>query len=69
MPEEMREKNRGALFKRDGQRTDPHYLIPGGNRFVFQRANPNDQIVSELQTFSYYKSIGHLLNEVDDVMS
>jgi hypothetical protein len=70
MPEEMREKIRGAPFKRESQRTDPHYLIPDGNNFVFQRSNPNDPIVSELQTCSYYyRSISHLLDEADDVMN
>jgi hypothetical protein len=69
MPEAMREKIRVALFKRDSQRKDPHYLIPDGNGFVFQRANQNDPIVSELQTCSYYKSIGHLLDEADNVMN
>jgi hypothetical protein len=69
MPEEMREKIGGAPLKREDQRTDPHYLIPDGNRFVFQRANPNDPIVSELQTCSYYMSVNHLLNEANDVMN
>jgi hypothetical protein len=53
MPEEMRERIRGAPFQCENQRKDPHYLIPDGNRFVFQRANPNDPNVSELQTCSY----------------
>jgi hypothetical protein len=66
MPREMRE--RITLLQRENQRKDPHYLIPDGNRFVFQRANPNDPSVSELQTCSYYHSIGHLLQEADDVM-
>ncbi len=52
MPEGMREKIRGAPFKRENQRTDPHYLVPDGNNFVFQRSNPNDPIVAELQTGS-----------------
>ncbi len=68
MPEEMRERIRGAPFKRENQRKDPHYLIPDGNRFVFQRADPNDRNVSELQTCGYYHSIGHLLKEADDIM-
>ncbi len=68
MPEEMRERIRGAPHKRECQRTDPRYLIPDGNRFVFQRANPNDPIVFELQTCSYYRSIGHLLKVADDIM-
>ncbi len=68
MPEDMRERIRGAPFQRKNQRKDPHYLIPDGNRFVFQRANPNDPNVSELQTCSYYHSIGHLLKEADDIM-
>jgi hypothetical protein len=42
MPEEMRERIRGAPFQRENQRKDPHYLIPDGNKFVFQRANPNN---------------------------
>jgi hypothetical protein len=69
MPEEMRKNIRGALWKREEQRTDPHYLIPDGRGFVFQRANPNYPIVAELQTCSYYASINHLLNEAGDVMN
>ncbi len=69
MPEEMRQKMKGSPIKRENQRTDPHYLIPDGNIFVFQRANPNDPIVSELRTCSVYTSIGHLLQEADDVMN
>jgi hypothetical protein len=68
MPEEMREKIKGAVLKRENQRTDPHYLIPDGKRFVFQRANPNDPIVSELQKCSCYMSVNHLLSQADDVM-
>ncbi len=68
MPEEMREKIRGAPFQRGNQRKDPHYFIPDGNRFVFQRANPNDPNVSELRSCSHYHSIGHLLTEADEVM-
>ncbi len=60
MPKEMRQKIKGSPIKRENQRTDPHYLIPDGNIFVFQRANPNDPIVAELQTSSYYRSVGHL---------
>ncbi len=67
MPKEMRERIRGAPFQRENQRKDPHYLVPDGNRFVFQRANSNDPNVSELQTCSYYHSIGHLLKEADDI--
>ncbi len=66
MPEGMRERIRGAPFKRDNQRTDLHYLVPDGNNFVFQRANPN---LAELQTGSYYRSVGHLLQEANDVMN
>jgi hypothetical protein len=69
MPEEMRQKIKGLPIKRENQRTDPHYLVPDGNNFVFQRANPNDPIVSELRTCSFYTSIGHLLQEADDVMN
>jgi hypothetical protein len=69
MPEEMRQRIRRSPIKRKNQRTDPHYLIPDGNIFVFQRANPNDPIVSELRTCSFYTSIGHLLEEADDVMN
>jgi hypothetical protein len=69
MPEGMREKIRGAPIKRDNQRTDPHYLVPDGNKFVFQRANPSDPIVAELQTGSHYRSVDHLLQEADDAMS
>ena len=69
MPEGMREKIRGAPIKRDNQRTDPHYLVPDGNKFVFQRANLSDPIVAELQTGSHYRSVGHLLQEADDVMN
>jgi hypothetical protein len=65
MPEGMREKIRGAPIKRENQRTDPHYLVPDGNKFVFQRANPSDPIVAELQTGSHYKSVDHLLREAD----
>jgi hypothetical protein len=69
MPEGMREKIRGAPIKSDNQRTDPHYLVPDGNKFVFQRANPSDPIVAELQTGSrHYRSVDHLLQEADDVM-
>jgi hypothetical protein len=63
MPEEIRERIRGAPFQRENQRKDPHHLIPDGNRLVFQRANPNDPNVSELHTCNYYHSIGHLLKE------
>ncbi len=69
MPEEMRQKIKGSPIKRENQRTDPHYLVPDGNSFVFQRANTNDPIVSELRTCSFYTSIGHLLQEADDVMN
>ena len=69
MPEGMREKIRGAPIKRENQRTDPHYLVPDGNKFVFQRANPSDPIVAELQTGSHYRSVDHLLREADDVMN
>jgi hypothetical protein len=69
MPEVMRQKIRGSPIKRENQRTDPHYLVPDGNGFVFQRANTNDSIVSELQTCSFYTSIGHLLEEAHDVMN
>ena len=69
MPEGMREKIRGAPSKRDSQRTDPHYLVPDGNKFVFQRANLGDPIVAELQTGSHYRSVDHLLQEADDVMN
>ena len=40
-----------------------------GNKFVFQRANPSDPIVAELQTGSHYRSVDHLLQEADDVMN
>ncbi len=66
MPREMRE--RITLIQCENQRKDPHYLIPDGNRFVFQRANPSDPHIAELRTCSYYHSIGHLLKEADDVM-
>ena len=69
MPEGMREKIRGAPVKRENQRADPHYLVPDGNKFVFQRANPSDPIVAELQTGSHYRSVDHLLREADDVMN
>jgi hypothetical protein len=69
MPEGMREKIRGAPIKRDNQRTDPHYLVPDGNKFVFQRANLSDPIVAELQTGSHYRSVDHLLQEAEDVMN
>jgi hypothetical protein len=66
MPREMRE--RITPLQCENQRKDSHCLIPDGNRFVFQRANPNDPNVSELQTCSYYHSIGHLIKEANDVM-
>jgi hypothetical protein len=58
MPEGMREKIRGAPLKRENQRiVDPHYLVPDGNNFVFQKANPND------------RSVGHLLTWMRPMMS
>jgi hypothetical protein len=66
VPREMRE--RITPIQCENQRKDHHYLIPDGNRFVFQRANPNDPYIAELQRCSYYHSIGHLLKEADDVM-
>jgi hypothetical protein len=66
MPREMRD--RITLPQCENQRKDPQYLIPDGNRFVFQRANPSDPYIAELRTCSPYHSIGHLLKEADDVM-
>ncbi len=66
MPKEMRD--RITPLMREKQRTDPHYLIPDGNKFVFQRANQGDPNIAGLQTCSYYHSIGNLLKEADDVM-
>ncbi len=66
MPREM--NDRITPLMREHQRTDPHYLIPDGNRFVFQRANQSDPNIAGLQTCSYYHSIGDLLKEADDVM-
>jgi hypothetical protein len=66
MPKEMRDKITPHACER--QRTDPHYLIPDGNRFVLQRANNSDPNIAGLQTCSYYHSIGDLLKEADAVM-
>jgi hypothetical protein len=66
MPREMRGRITPPMCAQ--QRTDPHYLIPDGNRFVFQRANQSDPNIAGLQTCSYYHSIGDLLKEADDVM-
>ncbi len=52
----------------ENQRTDPHHLIPDGTKYVFQRADPNDPIISQLQSCSHFSSVNHLLNEVDDIM-
>jgi hypothetical protein len=66
MPREMRDRITPRMC--ENQRTDPHYLIPDGNRFVFQRANQSDPNIAGLQTCSYYHSFGNLLKEADDVM-
>ncbi len=66
VPREMHDKISPLVC--ENQRTDPHYLIPDGNRFVFQRANQSDPNIAGLQTCSYYHSIGNLVKEADDVM-
>jgi hypothetical protein len=40
MPEGMREKIRGAPFKRDNQRIDPHYLVPDGEQVRLSTSEP-----------------------------
>jgi hypothetical protein len=53
MPRKMREHLEQAERSHStvvaNQRTDPHQLIPDGTKHVFQRADPNDPIVSQLQ--------------------
>ena len=66
MPKEMRD--RITPLTCEHQRTDPHYLIPDGNRFVLQRASQSDPNIARLQTCSNHHSIGDLLKEADDVM-
>jgi len=72
MPRKMREHLEQAKRSHstvvENQRTDPHHLIPDGTKCVFQRADPNDPIVSQLQRCSHFSSVNHLLNEVDDIM-
>ncbi len=72
MPRKMREHleqaNRSHSTVVANQRTDPHHLILDGTKYVFQRAEPNDPIVSQLQRCSHFSSVNHLLNEVYDIM-
>jgi hypothetical protein len=72
MPRKMREHleqvERSHSRVVANQRTDPHHLIPNGTKYVFQRADTNDPIVSKLQRCSHYSSVNHLLNEVDDIV-
>ncbi len=72
MPRKMREHLEQAKRSHStvvaNQRTDPHHLIPDGTKYVFQRADPNDPIVSQLQRCRHFSSVNHLLNEVDDIL-
>jgi hypothetical protein len=60
MPRKMREHLEQAKRSHStvmaNQRTDPHHLIPDGTKYVFQRADPNDPIVSQLQRCSHFSS-------------
>jgi hypothetical protein len=61
MPRKMREHLEQAKRSHStvvaNQRTDPHHLIPDGTKYVFQRADPNDPIVSQLQRCSHFSSV------------